>query len=42
MLTARLPILHVSATRYQYQWGMGPQVNKFEQISRDGRQMSIV
>ena len=29
------------ATRCQYQWE-GPQVNKFEQVSSDGHQMSLV
>ena len=45
MRNARLPTVRVSlATRCHYQlgeWGY-PQVNKFEQVSRDGQQMSLV
>ena len=45
MSTARLPTVHtLVATRCQYQWEGrgGPQVNKFEQVSSDGNQMSLV
>ena len=28
-------------TRCQHQWGRGPEVNKFEQVSSDGYQMSL-
>ena len=38
MHTAYLPIV---ATRCQYQYRGGPQVNKFEQVSIDGRQISL-
>ena len=31
----------VTATRCQYQWGEGPQMNKFEQVSSDHHQMSV-
>ena len=31
-----------TATRCQYQWGRGLEVNKFEQVSSDGHQMSLV
>ena len=43
MRTARLPTVHVLAatTRCQYHWGIGPQVNKFGQVS-DDHQMSVV
>ena len=34
--------IHASATSCQYQWGWVPQVNKFEQVSSDGHQMSDV
>ena len=42
MRTARLPTVRVSVatTRYQYWWGVGPQANKFEQVSSDDHQMS--
>ena len=35
-------MLHVLATRCQHWWRDGPQVNKFEQVSSDGYQMSLV
>ena len=31
----------VTTTRCQYQWGVGLQVNKFEQVSSDDHQMSL-
>ena len=46
MRTTRLPtICALVATRCQYWWGMGPQANKFEQVSQmslagDGGQVS--
>ena len=41
MHTARLPNIHASvATRCQHWWGVGPQVNKFEQVFGLGHQMS--
>ena len=39
MRTARLPTERASATRCQYPGG--PQVNKFEQVSSDGHQISL-
>ena len=48
MRTARLPTVHVlvTTTKCKY-WlwrggGVGPQVNKFEQVSSDDCQMSLV
>ena len=41
MRTTRLATVRAPATRYQYWWGMGPQVNKFVQVSTDGHQMSL-
>ena len=42
MRTGRLPIVHTSvATRCQHQRKWGPQVNKFEQVSSLGQQMSL-
>ena len=41
MRTPILPTVPASvATRCQYQWGC-PKVNKFEQVSSDGHQMSL-
>ena len=40
MYTARLPTVCASAIRWQY-WLGGRQVNKFEQVSSDGHQMSL-
>ena len=40
MLTARLPAVNVSAAT-RCGWGEGHQVNKFEQVSSDGHQMSL-
>ena len=44
MHTARLQTVHVSVatTRCQYCDGVGPQLNKFEQVSSDDHQMSVV
>ena len=44
MHTARLPTVRVSVatTRCQYWWRVGPQVNKFEWVSKDDHQMSVV
>ena len=41
MHTARLATVCASATRCQYGRGVGPQVNKTEQVSSDGHQMSV-
>ena len=45
MCTARLPTIHALATQCQYCWegvgGWAPQVNKFEQVSSGGHQMSL-
>ena len=44
MRIAHLPTILalVAATRCQYWWGrVGPQVNKFEQVSHDNHQMSV-
>ena len=43
-----VPPALVATTRYQRQWGWGegvgvsPQLNKFEQVSSDAHQMSLV
>ena len=43
MRIASLPTVRASvATRYQYTWGRGPQVNNFEQVSSDGHHLSLV
>ena len=46
MRTGLFPTVHVlvATTRcqYQWEWGVGPQVNKFEQVSSDDHQMSVV
>ena len=44
MHTTRLPTIRVSVatTRCQYHAGVGPQVNKSEQVSNDDHQMSVV
>ena len=45
MRSARLPTVRISVTttRCRYQWeGVGPQVNKFEQVSSDDQQISLV
>ena len=48
MRTTRLPsvCVLVATTRCQYQWGkvggVGPQVTKFQQVSSDDHQMSVV
>ena len=36
-----IPPALVATTRCQYCWGVGPQVNKFEQISSNDHQMSL-
>ena len=43
MRTVRLPTtcVLVATTRCQYRWGIGLQVNKFEQVSSDDHQMSV-
>ena len=43
MCTAHLPTICVSVatTRCQYWWRVGPQLNKFEQVSSDDHQMSV-
>ena len=42
MRTVRLPNVHTSvATRCQYWWWGDPQVNKSEQVSRDGHLMLL-
>ena len=43
MRTARLPNVHISVAtpRCQYWLGVGPQENKFEQVSSDQHEMSL-
>ena len=41
MCTGRFSTTRTLTTRYQYWWGGGPQINKFEQVSSDYHQMSL-